>query len=81
MADEFAPERASALDRLSMAIELIAGRVVVSVIAHRGKALFPLPADDLGGQRIDLGSGASYPSSGHLLSSCARSLCERRGDL
>ena len=48
-ADEFAPERASALDRLSMAVELIAGRVVVSVIAHRGKALFPLPADDLGG--------------------------------
>ena len=72
-ADEFAPEGGSVLDRPSVAIELKAGRRVGSVTAHCGKAVFPSPADVLGAQRIDPGSGpgAGYPSSGHLLSSCA----------
>ena len=72
-ADEFAPELGSALDRSNVAIELKAGRRVGSVTAHCGKAVFLSPADVLGAQRIDPGSGpgAGYPSSGHLLSSCA----------
>lgn len=46
VADEIAPERGSALDRPGVAVEPKAVRRVVSVTAHRGKAVFPSPADD-----------------------------------